>query len=128
MGRRLNQILGLLALTATSLVALAAENNPWDGEWIAEGTLFQIGVTVENNTMKVVQIESMGQLWSNQDGSIEGNIARVEVEYAGAKGIIQAELIDDSTAVAFAASCLPDFMVVCVLAKDRQAIFKKVTD
>ena len=69
----------MLALTATSLVALAAENNPWDGEWIAEGTLFQIGVTVENNTMKVVQIESMGQLWSNQDGSIEGNIARVEV-------------------------------------------------
>ena len=118
----------MLAFTATSLVALAAENNPWDGEWIAEGTLFQIGVTVENNTMKVVQIESMGQLWSNQDGSIEGNIARVEVEYAGAKGIIQAELIDDSTAVAFAASCLPDFMVVCVLAKDRQAIFKKVTD
>ena len=57
---------------------------------------------------------------------VDGNIVRVNVEYAGVKGIIQAELINPITAVAFAATCMPDFMVVCALAKNRQAVFKKV--
>ena len=36
------------------------------------------------------------------------------------------KLINQITAVAFAATCMPDFMVVCALAKNRQAVFKKV--
>ena len=128
MSKSLVQIIGIFGICAAASVAMAADSNPWDGEWLAEGTLFQIGVSVENNTMVVTQIESMGQIWSSKDGAIDGNTVTVDVEYAGAKGTIQAELIDESTAVAFAASCLPDFMVVCVLSKDRQAIFKKVSD
>ena len=61
-----------------------------------------------------------------QVGTVEGNIARVEVEYAGVTGIIQAELVDEETAIAFAATCAPEFMVVCALAKDQQATFKKM--
>ena len=76
--------------------------------------------------MKVAQIESLGFVWTSQDGEVDGNIVRVNVEYAGVKGIIQAELINPITAVAFAATCMPDFMVVCALAKNRQAVFKKV--
>jgi len=98
----------------------------WNGEWVAEGTLFQIQVSVENNVVKVIQIESMGFEWTSKDGKVEGNIVQVEVEYAGITGVIQAELVDANTAIVFAASCLPDFMVVCVLAKGRQAIFKKL--
>ncbi|MBT4257455.1 MAG: hypothetical protein HOD87_15450, partial [Gammaproteobacteria bacterium] len=67
-----------------------------------------------------------GFLWTSKNGSIEGNVVRVEVEYAGVTGIIQAELIDPNTAIAFAATCLPEFMVVCALAKDRQAVFRRV--
>lgn len=102
------------------------DQTDWDGEWLAEGTLFRIGVKVEGGILKVSQLESMGQIWSNQDGEIDGNIAKVQVDYAGATGLIQAELINADTAVLFAASCQPDFMVVCVLSKDRQAIFRKV--
>ena len=98
----------------------------WSGHWVGDGTIFEIRVEVENGVMKVHQIESMGFTWNSKDGTVEGNIARVEVEYAGVIGIIQAELVDSETAVAFAATCVPDFMVVCVLAKDRQAVFKKV--
>ena len=98
----------------------------WNGKWIAEGTIFQIEVSVENEVMKVVQIESLGFEWTNQDGTVDGNIVRVEVEYAGVTGVIQAELVNENTAVVIAASCLPEFMVVCALAKGRQAIFKKV--
>lgn len=98
----------------------------WDGEWLAEGTLFRIGVKVEDGILKVSQLESMGQVWNNEDGEIDGNVAKVKVDYAGASGIIQAELINADTAVLFAASCQPDFMMVCVLSKDRQAVFRKV--
>lgn len=126
----------LLALVTTcTLLAVAPASHaqtattlPWDGEWVAEGTLFRIAVVVENNLMQVTQIESMGQIWTNEDGEVDGNIVRVKVDYAGASGIIQAELVDSETAVAFAASCLPEFMVVCALSKDRQAVFRKVSE
>ena len=52
----------------------------WEGEWLAEGTLFRVGVTLDNGLLKITQIESMGQIWSSGDGEIDGNIARVEVE------------------------------------------------
>ena len=101
-------------------------NADWEGEWLAEGTLFRIGVTADNGLLKITQIESMGQIWSSGDGKIDGNIARVEVEYAGAAGVIRAELLDAKTAVLSAASCRPEFMVVCALSQGRQAIFRKV--
>ena len=105
-----------------------AQSSAWDGKWIAEGTLFQIGVTVSDGVMIIEQIESMGQEWTNEDGSISGNTASVSVSYAGATGTIQAELIGDGLARVFAASCIPEFMVVCVLSKDREAIFRKISD
>ncbi len=101
-------------------------NADWEGEWLAEGTLFRIGVTADNGLLKITQIESMGQIWSSGDGKIDGNIARVEVEYAGAAGVIRAELLDAKTAVLSAASCQPEFMAVCALSQGRQAIFRKV--
>ena len=88
--------------------------------------MFRIGVDVEGDRMSIRQIESLGFLWTSSDGRIDGNVVTVDVEYAGVKGTIQAELVGPSTAVAFAASCLPDFMVVCLLAKDQQAVFIKV--
>ena len=100
----------------------------WNGEWIAEGTLFRIEVQVSESVMEVVEIESLGFVWTSEAGEIEGNIARVPVNYGGVSGIVQAELVDNTTAVAMAATCMPEFMVVCALAKDRRAIFRKVSD
>lgn len=129
MSAKFNFFFGVcLSLLATFAAAQEAEGSVWDGEWVAEGTLFRIGVSVQNNVIKVTQIESMGQIWTSEDGKVAGNVATVEVTYLGATGTIQAELIDETTAILFAASCLPEFMVVCTLSKDRQAIFKKVSD
>ena len=36
-------------------------------------------------------------------------------------------LIDETTASVFAASCAPNYMVVCLLAKDQKAVFKKIS-
>lgn len=99
----------------------------WNGVWNAEGTLFTIAVEVTDNVMHVTKIETMGFEWSNQPGVVDGNVVTVAVEYAGVSGTIQAELIDADTAIAFAATCLPDYMVICALAKDRQAIFRRVS-
>ena len=119
-------LLSVYLLIANSIYAQQADETTWNGNWIGEGTIFEIRVAVTNGIMQINQIESMGFIWTSKDGTVEENIARVEVEYAGATGIIQAELVDKETAVAFAASCVPDFMVVCVLAKNQQAIFKKI--
>lgn len=129
----------LLILVAPSLVATvfpgqgsasAQEDlsQHWDGLWQVEGSLFQIRVAVEDNVMKVTQVESMGFEWTSKDGEIEGNVVRVEVEYAGITGIVQAELIDANTGVAIAATCTPEFMVVCALSKNRQAVFRKIAE
>jgi hypothetical protein len=100
----------------------------WDGAWIVEGTLFSIAVTVENREFRVRQVESLGFEWTSKNGRIDGSVVTVEIEYAGVAATIQAELVDPNTAVAFAATCLPDFMVVCMLSKDRQAVFRKIVE
>ena len=116
----------VLFATGIDLVAQVENSQQWNGKWIANGTLFQIEVSVENSVIKVIQIESLGFEWTSKEGKVDGNIAQVEVEYAGVTGIIQAELVDANTAILFAATCLPEFMVVCALAKGRQAIFRKL--
>ena len=118
--------LTLCYLPGLEISQIQAADADWEGEWLAEGTLFRIGVTADNGLLKITQIESMGQVWSSGKGEIEGVIARVPVEYAGVNGIIQAKLLDSKTAVLSAASCQPDYMVVCALSQGRQAIFIKV--
>ncbi|PCI73579.1 MAG: hypothetical protein COB20_16140 [SAR86 cluster bacterium] len=114
-----------LLANANALEDLSAH---WDGIWVVEGTLFSIAVAIENEEFRVRQVESLGFEWTSKNGKIDGNIVTVEIEYAGVAGTIQAELVDPNTAVAFAATCLPEFMVVCMLSKDRQAVFRKVTE
>jgi hypothetical protein len=114
-----------------SLPVLAQENlaEAWEGEWIAEGTLFQIKVDVEDNILKVTQVESMGFEWSSEDAPIEGNTVEVAVDYqtGGVSGIIRAELLNETTGVLSVKTCTPEFMVSCALSKGRQAVFRKVT-
>tara|TARA_B100000530_G_scaffold70227_1_gene41382 strand:- start:321 stop:665 length:345 start_codon:yes stop_codon:yes gene_type:complete len=112
-------------MSAYNQVQNNLESN-WSGEWVAEGTIFKVRVEAEDSDLTVYQIESMGFDWTNEIGELKENIATINVEYAGVKGIIQVEFIDETTASVFAASCIPEYMVVCLLAKDQKAVFKKV--
>jgi len=98
-----------------------------NGEWVAEGTIFRVRLEIDGSRVIVHQLESMGFDWTNEIGQLEANIATISVEYAGVKGIIKAEFFDETTASVSAASCIPDFMVICLLAKDQKAIFKKIS-
>lgn len=115
----------LVSASATAQEDLSVH---WDGTWVVEGTLFSIAVIIEDEEFKVRQIESLGFEWTSKNGSIDGNVVTVEIKYAGVAGTIQAELVNPNTAVAFAATCLPDFMVVCMLSKDRRVVFRKIVE
>lgn len=123
-----NKLLPVLAVTLLpGVLSAQIEASHWNGEWLAEGTLFQVRVSVEDNEVKVSQVESLGFVWTSNAGELEDNIARIPVTYAGVNGIVEVELLDSETAVARAASCMPEFMVVCTLAAGREALFRKVS-
>lgn len=123
-------ILFSFSLAAVSANAQDSLTDAWAGEWVANGTYFKIGVSVDGNKLKVTQIESLGFEWTSEDAEIEGNVVEVEVNYitGGVSGVIQAELLDESTGVLSVKTCTPEFMVSCALSKGRQAYFTKVAD
>ena len=119
----------LSCIYSASFHGQTQNNSVYDlnGQWVAEGTVFRVRLEIDGSSVIVHQLESMGFDWTNEIGHIEGNIATISVEYAGVKGVIQAEFFDETTASVSAASCTPDFMVICLLAKDQKAIFKKIS-
>jgi hypothetical protein len=120
-------LLCLLGLVTSGSAAAQDDSTPsWDGVWVAEGTFFSIAVSVDDNLFRVAEVESMGFEWSAAEGFVAGATATIQVFYAGASAIVTARLVDSNTAVAMAERCLPDYMVVCALAKDRQARFVKL--
>lgn len=114
----------LIALSGSPMsYAQEAASEDWNGVWIAEGTFFSIAVHVSQNRIEVSEVESLGFEWSSRPGTVSGQRAIVEVQYAGATAQILAELVTANSAVARALSCSPEYLVVCTLAKDRQARF-----
>jgi len=95
----------------------------WNGVWIAEGTLFSVRVRITDGVLAVEEIQSLGQIWSAQTGTVAGNEARLPVSYLGATAELQIQMLEVGRAVVSAASCLPEYMVVCALAAGRQATF-----
>lgn len=121
------EILFTILLTVPAFaMSQTAGVDAWEGRWVAQGTLFQVGITINESVIAVNEVESLGFVWNSGEGQVNGNVARIPVQYAGVKGIVRVELVNANTAVAIAASCMPDFMVVCALARGRQAIFKRV--
>ena len=126
---RLLAALGLTLLVGAANPAAMAQDDTmpaWNGVWTAEGTFFSIAVSIEDNVFRVTPVESMGFEWSAAEGFVSGSQATLQVFYGGASAIVNVQLLDSGTAVATADRCLPDYMVVCVLAKDQQARFVKL--
>lgn len=122
-------LLALLCCLAGPAAAAEEDYSAWwNGVWTAEGTLFSVAVRVEDGRVEIRQIESLGFQWASGNGSISGASLLLEIEYAGVRGMIEARLEGPDRAVVFARSCLPDYMVVCVLARGRQAVFRKAAE
>ena len=116
-----------LLIAQAGLYAQVFSEQVWEGRWVADGSLFEVRIEVENSVMTISQIESMGFVWQSKSAKVAGNIATVEVEYIGVTGVAQAQVISEDTAVVSALSCKPNYMVICLLTKDQQVIFRKTT-
>lgn len=117
-----------LAFVAAPFPASCADDGDsaaWNGVWTAAGTLFSVEVTISDGRVELRQLESLGLEWSSGAGVVAGASLEIPVEHAGVSGLIEARLQDAATAIVFTRSCLPEYRVVCVLAKDRRAVFRK---
>ena len=66
--------LGSLSAGAqTDSVMVTDDGSHWNGEWIAEGTLFRVAVTVQDNVLELAEVQSLGFVWSAQPGTISGS-------------------------------------------------------
>ena len=103
--------------------AQESQADAWNVTWLAQGTLFSVEVVVRDSSFRVNQVQSLGFVWSSKPGRIDGDRATMEVQYAGVTAVLLARLTGPDTAVVEAASCIPEFMLVCALAKGQQAYF-----
>ena len=117
---------GLFAPAVSAQDESAIDADDWNGTWVVEGTFFSVAVEAQDGLLKITQVESLGFKWESKDGVIDGNIALIEVDYAGVEAVARVELVSADTALVTAASCKPELMVVCVLTKNRMAVFRKV--
>lgn len=95
----------------------------WNGIWLAQGTLFSVAVNAGNSEFRVEEVQSLGFLWTSEPGSVNADLATFQVTYAGATATLQAQLTGDDVAVVEAINCVPEYMVVCALAKGQTALF-----
>ncbi|MGB4246443.1 MAG: hypothetical protein WBJ75_01895 [Pseudohongiellaceae bacterium] len=122
------RVIGFM-LCACSLAAAAQTQAPtksWSGVWQAQGTPFTLRVTRQDDQLHIEPLESMGFIWSNGIGKINGDSATVEVNYQGVVGTILVQLGDGDTAMVRPLSCQPDYHVVCALVQNQQARFVKM--
>lgn len=121
---------GLLFALLLWPALLLAQPGPadWNGEWLAEGSKFQLRVLVENGEITVSEVESLGFTWSAEPGVVDEQFAYVEVAYAGVEGVVEVEWLGPDRAVARAASCGPEYMLICNLVAGQQALFLRVSE
>ena len=119
-------LLSLLLITGVPARAqggLEISSADWTGTWIAQGTLFSVAVSVQEGLFRVDEVQSLGFVWTSEPGSVDGDQATLQVQYAGVTAQLLARLTGNDRAIVEAASCMPEFMVVCVLVKGQQAVF-----
>lgn len=112
-----------IAMSASAQEAASAD--PWDGVWVAEGTVFSLRVIRQNQRMFVAPVESLGFVWNSGVGTISGDTATIEVEYQGARGTVVVTQNGGGVATARALNCLPETHLVCALVRGQQVRFFK---
>lgn len=115
----------LLALGSTSSLSQTPQSQ-WSGIWQVEGSPFTVRVTSHDSLLHVEPVESMGFIWRNTPGRINGDNATFEVEYQGVTATVLVQKADEVTAIARPLSCQPDYHIVCALVQNQQALFVKL--
>lgn len=118
--------LSMLLLGSFANTASAADER-WLGVWQAKDSLFTLRIVAKDEFLHIEPVETLGFLWRNSPGRINGDSAAFNVEYQGVLATVHVQLGEDGTAIARPVSCRPDYHVVCALVQNQQALFKKVS-
>lgn len=106
----------------------AAADERWIGVWQAEGTMFALRVALRNEFLQIEPVETLGFIWRNSPGRVDGEHASFNVEYQGVLATIMVELGEAGTAIAKPTRCQPDYHFVCALVQNQQAVFRKIAN
>lgn len=124
----LNRSAYYLAATVISLCfsASSVADERWEGIWQAQGTLFTLRVALRDEFLQIEPVETLGFIWRNSPGRVQGENASFNVEYQGVLATIMVQLGEAGTAIARPTRCQPDYHFVCALVQNQQAIFRKI--
>ncbi|MDP1929972.1 MAG: hypothetical protein Q8L60_00775 [Gammaproteobacteria bacterium] len=120
------RVIGILLCAGSITTHAQTSTKVWSGVWQAQGTPFTLRVTRQNDQLHIEPVESLGFIWSNSVGKINGESATVEVNYQGVVGTILVQLGEGDTAMVRPLSCQPDYHVVCALVQNQQARFVRI--
>lgn len=127
------------ALWTTSLASLAffasfnafaqedVTTSSWEGLWIADGSNFTLNLRQQDNQLHVQAVESLGFVWKNSVGIINGDTATIMVQYQGVTASILVRKDNIGKAIARPVNCRPDYHILCAMVQNQQAVFTKVT-
>ena len=115
----------VIAATACMSTSTYADER-WEGVWQAQGSLFTLRVAMRDEFLQIEPVETLGFIWRNSPGRVQGENASFNVEYQGVLATIMVQLSDAGTAVARSTRCQPDYHFVCALVQNQQAIFTKI--
>ncbi len=115
--------LGLLAL---SVATPSNADERWEGVWQAQGTLFTLRVALQDEFLQIEPVETLGFIWRNSPGRVQGENASFNVEYQGVLATIMVQLSEAGIAIARPTRCQPDYHFVCALVQNQQAVFTKI--
>jgi hypothetical protein len=119
--------LSILILCSFTNAASAADER-WLGVWQAKDTLFTLRLVAKDDFLHIEPVQSLGFLWRNSPGRVNGDSAAFNVEYQGVLATVHVQLGEDGTAIARPVSCRPDYHVICALVQNQQALFQKISN
>lgn len=117
-----------ILLLSASIGSHSLADERWLGVWQAEETPFTLRVELRDEFLYLVPVETLGFVWRNSPGRVQGDSAAFNVEYHGVLATILVRLGASGTAIARPTRCQPDYHFVCALVQNQQAIFHKLAE
>lgn len=119
-------LLGLFLLTgAVQGAENAGSDGLWNGHWIADAFPIAVRTRASESSLSIEPVRPDGQQWRVTGGRIERRTATVQARYRDVVATIRIRLRDEDTAIVSAESCEPEFHVICTLARNQQALFRR---
>ena len=121
----LRGLLAVLLLISGTVHGADSTRNLWNGHWTADAFPIVVRTRASEGALVIEPVRPDGQQWRVTDGRIAQRSATVQAQYRDVIATIRIRLRDENTAIVSAESCEPEFHVICTLARNQQAVFRR---